>query len=689
MKGFVQELQKRRVYRVALAYVIVGSAAVQLAGTVLPTFHAPDWVQQVFVVFAALGFPVALVLAWAFEVRGGAIRRTRLSRGSRSTANRRRMWILAAAGFSVAAAAIFAYWWWHPWNSGLASRAALSGLRPEGSAATVPEKSIAVLPFENLSDDKQNSYFSDGVHDEILTDLAKVADLKVISRTSVMQYKTGTERNLRQIAKELGVAHIVEGTVQRSEGRVRVSAQLIDARTDTHVWAERYDRDLADVFAMQSELAERIVAQLKAHLSPEEKAAIEEQPTSNLAAYDLYIRAKALGATIAFTGRGKQNLFEAVRLLDEAIKYDPAFLLAYCQLARTHDQIYLLGLDHTPARLRSADTAIQIALGLRPNSGEAHLALAHHLYGGFLDYDRARAELALARRALPNEPLLYELAGYIDRRQGRWEESVRNMERASQLDPRNLFILQQISLSYQNLHRFAEMAAILDRALVLAPKDVGTRVARALVDLESRADSKPLHAAIEAILRETPDAAADISQAWLYLALCERDWNAAERALRAMPAGGCRTEGVAFPHGWCEGITARARGDLDAAAIAFRAARAEAERVVREQPAYAEAVCVLGLIDAGLGRKEEAIGEGQRAVQLLPVSKDAINGTVLLQYLAIIYAWTGENDRAFEQLAALRQLPGGLSYGQMRLDPYWDPIRGDPRFENLLAGLAP
>ncbi len=310
-----------------------------------------------------------------------------------------------------------------------------------GENAIIPEKSIAVLPFENLSDDRQNAYFADGVQDEILTNLAKVADLKVISRTSVMQYKTGAQHNLREIAKALGVAHILEGTVQRAGGRIRVSAQLIDARTDAHLWAEHYDRNLADVFGIENELAEQIVSQLKSKLSPKEKAAIEEQPTSDLAAYDLYLRAKLLIEKAVFNEPKDSMLREAIRLLEEAVARDPSFALAYYQLAHAHDQMYFVEFDHTQDRLDLGNSAIQSVMRLRPDSGEAHLALAKHLYWGYRDYARARQELAVARRALPNDPLPFLLTGYIDRREGRWDKATHNMERAVELDPQNFFTL--------------------------------------------------------------------------------------------------------------------------------------------------------------------------------------------------------------------------------------------------------
>ncbi len=573
-----------------------------------------------------------------------------------------------------------------------ASPSAIISTRPETTATSWPtaiaEKSIAVLPLENLSDEKENAYFADGVQDEILTGLARVADLKVISRTSTLQYKAGAKRNLREIAKALGVAHVLGGSVQRTGGRVRVSAQLIDARTDTQLWAERYDRDVADVFAIESELAGKIVAQLKSKLSPEEKAAIEERPTADLAAYNLYAHAKTLIDNILLS-EPRKDLFEAVRLLDQAVERDPSFFLAYYELAEAHDAIYQFDFDHTPARLALADAAIQSLRRLHPDAGETHLALAKHLYWGYLDYDRARQELTAAQQALPNNALAFLLVAYIDRRQGRWEESTRNFEHASELDPRNVVILQQLSLNYENLRRYADMAAILDRALMLSPKDVALRVQRAAVALSWRADPKPLHAIIHAILAENPNAVPILADQWLPLALYERDPAAAERALAAMPPGGCHESGIPFSNSWCEGLAARMRGDQPATRAAFINARKELERMVRDQPDYAGALCALGVIDAALGNKEDAIREGRHAVELMPVSKNSIEGPLLIQYLAVIYAWTGEKDRAFKRLDEASKLPSYLSYGQLRLHPKWDPLRGDPRFDKIVASLAP
>ena len=551
------------------------------------------------------------------------------------------------------------------------------------------EQSIAVLPFENLGDEKENQYFSEGVQNEILNDLAKVADLKVISRTSVMQYRSGAARNLREIARTLGVSYVLEGSVQRASERVRVRAQLIDARTDRQIWAEEYDREVADVFALESELAQQIVAKLHVKLSAEEKAAIEEKPTTDVAMYELYLRARDLIDAIAFKG-GTQNLLEAKRLLDTAVARDPAFLLAHCQLARAHDDLYLLGIDHTPAQLARADKAVQNVLRLRPNAGEAHLASAQHLYKAYRDYAGARRELNLARRALPNEPFVFVLTGYVDRRQGRWNESTQALEIALKLDPRNLFIFQQLCYNYQYQRRFPDMAAVVDRVASTNPEDVTNRVQRGLIDLLWHANPHPLHVAIQSIATEDPKAEITISNQWMYLALCERDKAAADR-VRAIPnaTDACRDDAVPFPVAWCEGVASRSARNDQAAHAAFARARTEIEDILRLQPGYPEGLCVLGMIDAALGNKDEAITEGRRAVALLPTSKDSMNGPKLAKYLAVIYAWTGETKQAVEQLTGLTQIPSDVNYGDLRLNPAWDPLRGEPSFESMVASLAP
>jgi len=551
----------------------------------------------------------------------------------------------------------------------------------------VPEKSVAVLPFENLSRDPDNAFFADGVQDEILTDLAKIADLRVISRTSVMQYKTGGQRNLREIGQQLGVAHLLEGSVQRAANKVRVNAQLIDARNDAHLWAQTYDRDLADVFAIQSEIAKAIADQLQAKLSPSEKAAIDKPPTNDLTAYDLYLRAQALYADTTDQIHAKEKLPQAVRVLNEALERDSQFVLGWCLLEKVHSVMYWQGHDHTPARLELANKAAQTALRLQPDAGEPHLALADYYYHGFRDYERARIELDLARRTLPNNAEVFEYTGYINRREGHWEIATRDLEHALELDPRNFRTVQQMALTYQLVRRFADEARAWDRAISIVPGDPASRIARAQVDLESHGDLESFRATLAALVAEDPKVAPDVDDP--NYALCERTAEAASRVLADYPPDGVVYYGVNHPHSYWEGVVARWQGDGAKAQAAFTEARNQVAKIVENQPDFAAALSLLGIIDAGLGRKEDALREGRQACQLLPMGKDAIDGPALARNLAVIYAWTSEKDLAIEQIAAVTRVPSDLCYGLLKLHPIWDPLRGDPRFERIVNSLAP
>jgi TolB-like protein/Tfp pilus assembly protein PilF len=549
-----------------------------------------------------------------------------------------------------------------------------------------PAKSVAVLPFSNLSKEEENAYFADGVQDEILTRLASLADLKVISRTSVMQYKDEAARDLRKIGHQLGVARVVEGSVQRAGNRVRVNVQLIDASTNRGLWGQTYDRELADVFAIQSEVATSIARQLQARLSAREKKAIEQAPTNDIPAFELYARAKNLLAS----RNAKANLLEAAEVLNQAVARDPSFFKAFCLLASTHDRIYFFGDDHTPARLALAEAAIATAFRLRPDAGEAHLARAQNLYRGYLDYDAALAELEIAAKTLPNDAGAFELKGYIERRQGKQEEAVRSLERAIDLDPRNSFMLQQIALSYRHLRRFAEEKSVLDRALAIEPNDVDTKLERAAVDFYWKADPRPLHQMVDSIRATNPDAIGDLAEFWLLSALAERDAAAAKNAVIAAGENPAYTdEAVTLSRPFMEGVIARMTKDDARARAAFTAARAEQQKIIQAHESYGPPLCVLGLIDAGLGQKEEALREGRRAVELLPVERDPINGMAMLKYFAMIAAWVGDKDLACEQLAIAIRPPSRLTYGELALLPFWDPLRGDPRFEKMVASLAP
>jgi TolB-like protein/Tfp pilus assembly protein PilF len=600
----------------------------------------------------------------------------------RAAGERMRVPALLVAGVIIAVLAIASVLLWQRLQS------------KTSAVAAITDKSIAVLPFENLSEEKANAFFADGVQDEILTNLAKIADLKVISRSSVMHYKSGVERNLRKIGEELGVAHLLEGSVQRAANKVRVNAQLIDARNDAHLWAQTYDRDLADVFAIQSEIAKAIADQLQAKLSPNEKKAIEQPPTTDLAAFDLYSRARTILVHRSFSVTSQQDVRQAIELLDQAVKRDPSFVDAYCQLAYAHETLYaVLGFDHTPARLALAEAALQAATRLRPDAGETHLARAEYLYYGLRDYAGALAELESARRTLPNHPRIFEVTGYILRRRGQQEEGLRNLERAIDLDPRNFLTLQQLALSYQFLGRFAEVIATYDRALTIVPDNVETRANRAQVEVYWKGDTRPLHQTIDSILGQGPGAIAPAADTWFFCALAEHDAAAAERALVALGDNPCWNDGaVILSHSFGEGLLARMIKDEARARAAFEAARAQQEKTVQGQPEYGPTLCVLGLIDAALGRKEAALEEGRRAIELVPMEKDVINGSRMVHYFAITAAWAGEKELALQQLEL--ELPApvasvALSYGVLKLMPFWDPLRGDPRFEKIVASLAP
>jgi TolB-like protein/Tfp pilus assembly protein PilF len=580
--------------------------------------------------------------------------------------------LLAASLIALAAAA-----GWIVWKSELIRQPLTTG--------------IAVLPFQNLSEQREAAAaFVDGIQDDILTKLARIADLKVISRTSVMEYRG--KRNLRQIGNDLRVSHVLEGSVRRAGTQLRLNAQLIDTRTDTHVWAQQYDRDLDDLFAIQSEIAQKVAERLNAKVTSAERLAIEEKPTNDLMAFEFYSRANdILGTTLGW--QGADRLLQAIDLLDQAVARDPSFFEAYCALALAHDQLYFFGLDHTPARLALAEAAVQKAFRIRPNAGEAHLARAYHLYNGYLDYDGALAELEVARQTLPNDPRIFRLTAYIERRQGRWEESTRNLERALELDPRNLNTLRNIADSYGMVRRYAERKSALDRMLTIEPGNLEVKAERAFVEVDWKADIGPTHQAIDQIRATNPAAMPQWTvHRWLLCALAERDVAAAKEALLVSGEFPLQINGVNFRRPFVEGVIARMTNDEHKAHLAFTAARAEQEKTVQAQPDYGPAWCVLGVIDAALGRKEQALREGRRALELLPVKKDPINGILMIKYLAMIAAWVGEKDLACEQLATAVRCPYSgmdLSYGELKLMPFWDPLRGDPRFEKIVASLAP
>jgi TolB-like protein/Tfp pilus assembly protein PilF len=552
-------------------------------------------------------------------------------------------------------------------------------------ATAVTEKSIAVLPFENLSKNEEDAFLAGGVQDEILNDLAKIADLKVISRTSVMQHKSGPERNLREIAKALDVSHVVEGSVQRAGERIRVSAQLIDARNDTHLWAEHYDRDVADVFAVQTEIAQQIADQLKANLSTAEKAAIAERPTADLVAHALYTKANEIDIYADWEGAEK-SAKQKVELLEKAVQRDPNFALAYCGLAKTQIDLSHVTEDHK--YLEPAKNAAETAVRLRPDLGEAHLALGRYYFevGVFTnDYERAQEELTIVRRKLPNNSEALAIGARIGRHQNRWDASLADLKRASELDPRNgdlTFFLFQI---YGEMRRYSESEQVIKKSVASGKPDVSTKHLLAMTKL---AQGDPVTA--QSLLEQVPLEFSPHAYIWgtrFTAALYLRDYDAANRVIAATPA---KWADIAFGEqtsSWAEGRVARARGDKEKALAVFTAARKKMEARLADIPNDAPYLSEVATVDAGLGKKEEAIREAQHAVDLLPIAKDAVNGPTCVANLALVYAWTGERDRALEQLEKVATIPGegAPTYGDLLLNPCWDDLRGDPRFDKIVA----
>jgi TolB-like protein/Flp pilus assembly protein TadD len=654
-KNFFAELKRRKVYRVAVAYAIVSWLLIQIATQVFPFFEVPTWAVRLVIILLALGFPVALLLAWAFDLTPEGIKRT----DELDHAQQEKV---------------------------------VTQITRATPMALPPEKSIAVLPFENFSDDVQNAYFADGIQDDILSSLAKVADLKVTSRTSVRQYKTGT-RNLREIGEALGVAYILEGSVRRESNWVRINAQLIDARTDQHVWNDSYDREITDLFALQSELARRITFALRANLSPREKASLQVHPTADMAAYELFLRARDL---FRWSGSGdpRENGERALGLLGDALERDPHFALAHCLASRVHAELYWFGYDRSRVRLTQAKLAADNALRLQPDLGDARLALAYYYYYGYRDYELARAELAIAQRATPNDAEVWDAAGAIDRRQGRWDDAVPNFEKARELDPRNSAVLWNLAETYACVGRFADAERAFADGITIHPEAYLFSLAQAAIELKTKGKTELLRVALQRIPKDF-DPGGAVTTVALRVSLIERDYAEGARVLGASRyekfndtgVGGSAAvfDGCTLPKAFYEGLIARGRGEVDAAESAFLAAQRVVESDLTQWRDDAKTMALLGLLQAMRGQKEEAVRAGRRAVELLPISKDAYDGPLLATKLAVIYAQVGELDLAHELLAELVKSPNGPTAGTLRVEPEWDPLRGDPRFEKLVG----
>ncbi|HYY34736.1 MAG TPA: FlgO family outer membrane protein [Candidatus Binatia bacterium] len=669
------ELKRRNVYKVAVAYIVAGWALAQGIAQVFPVFDVPNWIVRLIVVLIVIGFPFALIFAWAYEITPEGVKRTAEADAMpRSTRPMNRAWIyIVVVGATISVGLFFL------------------GRYTAGNriSSSDEKKSIAVLPFATLSDDKNDAYFADGVQDQILTNLARVSDLKVISHTSVRQYKTDAKRNMRQIGRQLGVAYIMEGSVQRARERIRINAKLIDARTDAQMWAETYDRTAADLFAVQSELAQSIVTQLKAKLSPQQKAEIEERPTQDLDAFELYLQAKAIIDSYINATDVRAALLQALRSLNEAIQRDPNFVSAYCYAARANDLLFFFDLDPTPDRISLADAAVKAALRLRPDSAEAHFARADYYFRCLRDYDRAQEELAIARQGLPNSSPFFILSGYITRRRNHFADAERDFSTAFALDPRNPNAYNLLADTYVLQRRFPEAVHVYENVLSAGEQTPIVQFRRASCILSGTGDTGPMRD----ILTRFPDMefAGGQTPARSWMAMLDGNYAEAERVLTASPRRDFQDIDFSFyfPKSWYQAMVARAKGDSARAIAAFCECREILAQRLVVKPEHARTIAVLAQVDAGLGQKDLALREAQHAIDLMPISKDIYDGALVLEGLAQVYVWSGDRDQAIELLQKLVSMPGYTNYGRLKLHPLWSPLRGDARFEKIVNTLAP
>jgi TolB-like protein/Tfp pilus assembly protein PilF len=681
-RGFFHELQRRHVVRVAIAYAIAAWVLLQVASILFPALGAPDWVLRIFIALLALGFPLALILAWAFELTPDGVRRTE-PEGSpdvRLPPQQERVGRTLNAiviGVLVVAVAVLS---WRQFGGRPRSAAVAT---PAAAPAAAPAKSIAVLPFESLSEDKANAYFATGMQDEILTRLANIRDLKVISRTSTEKYASHPP-DLKTAGLELGVASVLEGTVQKAGDSVHINLQLIDTGSDSHRWAQSYDRELKDIFAVERDVAENVAGALKATLLPEEAERVASVPTQDTEAHDLYLRA------LAFANHANDQyaltpalMPQAIELLQQALARDPTFAKAAALLGRAHMYMFFFGPDRSQARLAAAKDASEQALRLQPDLGEAPFALAFYWYWGFREYDRARAELALARRTMPHSYDIEEIDAAIARRQGQWERTLEGLRQAGEFDPRNASVPFEFGQTYAHLRRYAEADRAYARAGELSADPALSQIRRAQNAFLWKGDLASLRATLAALPANSD--AYRTSRAVSY----DLAWWSHDFATAVKVAQDDRNDTWTMSRGnavlprllrlaWAE----EALGEQARAHELYASVRTAYEEKVHAQPGDWDLHSALGLACAGLGLKDEAIAEGRRAVDLLPISRDAFAGTEYALQLAHIYARVGETDQAIALLQQLMSIPAGLSVSaaRLRVDPSWDPLRADPRF---------
>src|SRR2546429_5105922 len=662
MSGFFEEVKRRKVYRVAVAYVIVAGGIIQIASAVFPAWELPNWSQRLLIVLLLSGFPIALILAWAFDVTPEGVRVTApppslpaYHRG------RRNLFILLTIGVMLSAITGFF-------------------LLPRASARKL-DKSIAVLPFQNLSDDKENAYFADGIQDDILTNLSKIGELKVISRTSVMPYRDKST-NVREIGKQLGVSNILEGSVRRSANTLRVNVQLTDANSDEHIWASDYDRDITDVFAIQTDLAQKITDALQAKLSPAEKSRIERKPTENGEAYLAFVQAHNLQDAV----EDLEKLKQSEQLYARAIQLDPMFALAIARYSQLESWI-VHTFERTPERREKARTLAQQALQLQPDLPEAHLAMGFSLYYGDNEFEAALKEFEIAQRDLPNEAEGYLALGAIQRRLGKWPESTANLEKAASLNPKDSFVLQNLALSYQTLRDFDAANKTIDRALRVNPDNLGLWEVKSKLAIAEKGDLSVAERAFQAAksIPMNDESRLRIAGGRIDVFLLERKYQEALREAESLSDGLL----AGIPQALCGkyylvGFARKALHDEAGARAALLKAKDLVEVLLKQSPDSPDLRIQLAKVLAYLGEKDAALTEARRASELLPESKDAFGGPEITAGVAEVCSIVGENSRAIELLDGLLSRPSPVTVALLKLSPAWDPLRKDPRFQALI-----
>jgi len=661
MTGFFEEVKRRKVYRVAVAYVIAAGGIIQLASAAFPAWELPNWSLRLVIVLLLIGFPIALILAWAFDVTSQGIKATP-SVAAPGSHLRRNVVMLVATGIIISAAAGFF-------------------LLPHASARKI-DKSIAVLPFENLSDDKENAYFADGIQDDVLTNLSKIGDLKVISRTSVMPYR-GHASNVREIGKTLGVSTILEGSVRRAGNRVRVNVQLIDATTDEHLWANDYDRDLTDVFAIQTDLAQKISEALQAKLSPTEKARIENKPTQNNEAYLAFLQGHDLQSS---SYEDLAKLKQGEEAYARAITLDPNFALAFARYSQLVSWI-VHSFDASADRRAKARTLAERAIQLQPALPEAHLALGFVYYYVDNNFETAAREFEIAQRGLPNESEVYLALGAIQRRQGKWAESNASLEKAVSLSPKDTWAIQNLAINYEMQRNFEAANKTIDKTLALNPNEVGALAFKAKFAIEQKCDFETAAKIVDKLktIPQSPEMESKIASEYVGLLILQRKFEEAERVAEKLPDGLLNT----YPGALCGKYTAigtvklALRNDTGAREALLKA-KAFAEDLVKQNPDIAQAHAQLAGILARLGEKEAALAAIKHAQELLPETKDAFGGADVTVAAAEVYALLGDADGAITLLDGLLQRPSTVNVPVLKVDPFWDPLRKNPRFQALL-----